>query len=55
MTSAIVEKEWSARVMPDPKTFKSRFAASVMTAEVLRLYRDLCRNPPAPATPQVAT
>ncbi len=42
--AAIVEKDWSARVMPDPKTFKSRFAASVMTAEVLRLYRDLCRD-----------
>lgn len=23
MASAIVEKDWSARVMPDPKTFKS--------------------------------
>ncbi|MGH6809063.1 MAG: glycosyltransferase family 4 protein, partial [Ensifer adhaerens] len=55
MASAIVEKDWSARVMPDPKTFKSRFAASVMTAEVLRLYRDLCRNHSAPATPQAAT
>lgn len=55
MASAIVEKDWSARVMPDPKTFKSRFAASVMTAEVLRLYRDLCRNHSAPAGPQAAT
>ncbi|WP_457586331.1 glycosyltransferase family 4 protein [Ensifer canadensis] len=44
MASAVVEKDWSARVMPAPKTFKSRFAASVMTEEVLRLYRDLCRN-----------
>ncbi|AHK43978.1 MULTISPECIES: glycosyltransferase family 4 protein [Ensifer] len=55
MASAIVEKDWSARVMPDPKTFKSRFAASVMTAEVLRLYRDLCRDQSAPIRPQVAT
>lgn len=55
MASAVVEKDWSARVMPAPKTFKSRFAASVMTAEALRLYGDLCRNQSAQAPPKAAT
>ncbi|MNL29743.1 putative teichuronic acid biosynthesis glycosyltransferase TuaC [compost metagenome] len=55
MASAVVDKDWSARVMPAPKTFKSRFAASVMTAEVLRLYRDLCRNQSAQVPPKAAT
>ena len=55
MASAVVEKDWSARVMPAPKTFKSRFAASVMTAEALRLYRDLCQNQSAQVPPKAAT
>ncbi|WP_457582842.1 glycosyltransferase family 4 protein [Ensifer canadensis] len=55
MASAIAERDWATRVMPDPMTFKSRFAASVMTAEVLRLYRDLCQNQPARATSQATT
>lgn len=44
MASAIVEKDWAARVMPDAQTFKSRFAASVMTRDMLRLYGDLSPN-----------
>lgn len=41
MTAAIVEKDWASRLMPEPHTFKSRFASSVMTAEMLQLYGDL--------------
>ncbi|MEI2301562.1 glycosyltransferase family 4 protein [Ensifer sp. MJa1] len=48
MARAITEDDWAARVMPDPSTFKSRFAASVMSGDMLRLYRELCRyQPPA--------
>ncbi|MBD9493549.1 glycosyltransferase family 4 protein [Ensifer sp. ENS01] len=48
MARAITEKDWAARVMPDPSTFKSQFAASVMSADMLSLYRELCRyQPPA--------
>lgn len=41
MAATIVEQDWPDKMMPDPKTFKSRFAASVMTKNVMRLYRDL--------------
>ncbi|HEV7308737.1 glycosyltransferase family 4 protein [Ensifer sp.] len=48
MARAITETDWAARVMPDPNTFKSRFAASVMAADMLKLYRELCRYQPSP-------
>jgi hypothetical protein len=35
------------RVMPEPNTFKSRFAASVMSSDMLELYRELCRYQPS--------
>ncbi|MBB4185206.1 glycosyltransferase involved in cell wall biosynthesis [Sinorhizobium terangae] len=41
MAATIVEHDWPERMMPDPKAFKSRFAASVMTKNVMRLYHDL--------------
>ncbi|MBP1882695.1 glycosyltransferase family 4 protein [Sinorhizobium mexicanum] len=41
MAATIVEQDWPERMMPDPHAFKSRFAASVMTRSVMRLYRDL--------------
>lgn len=42
MAHAVVEKDWAAHVMPDPSTFKSRFAGSVMSSDMLKLYRELC-------------
>ncbi|MCA1403187.1 glycosyltransferase family 4 protein [Ensifer sp. IC3342] len=41
MAATIIERDWPERMMPDPKAFKSRFAASVMTKSVMGLYRDL--------------
>ncbi|KSV81253.1 hypothetical protein N182_16020 [Sinorhizobium sp. GL2] len=54
MARAITEKDWAARVMPDPSTFKSQFAASVMSADMLSLYRELCvtSRPPIACCPQ---
>ncbi|OCP01316.1 MULTISPECIES: glycosyltransferase family 4 protein [unclassified Ensifer] len=55
MARAITEKDWAARVMPDPSTFKSQFAASVMSADMLRLYRELCRYQPSADSPLPTT
>lgn len=41
MLRAITEKDWAARTMPDPCSFKSRFAASVMSTDMLKLYQKL--------------
>lgn len=47
MARSISEKDWAVRVMPEPNTFKSRFAASVMSSDMLELYRELCRYQPS--------
>ncbi|NRP71014.1 N-acetyl-alpha-D-glucosaminyl L-malate synthase [Ensifer psoraleae] len=54
MAAAIVEQDWAERMMPDPEAFKSRFASSVMTKGVMRLYRELVGNA-TPAGEQLLT
>ena len=41
MASALEEPDWGRRTMPRPEDFKSRFSASVMATDVLKLYTEL--------------
>lgn len=55
MASAILENDWATRAMPDPHAFKSRFAASVMTADMMQLYDDLSRSQSVRNSTQAST
>ncbi|OLP59921.1 glycosyl transferase [Xaviernesmea oryzae] len=41
MTAAITEPGWADRAMPNAETFRRRFSASTMAADMMALYRDL--------------
>lgn len=44
MASAIEEPGWGHRTMPQPADFRNRFSASVMAADVLKLYTELASS-----------
>ncbi|WP_421581094.1 glycosyltransferase family 4 protein [Shinella sp. M31] len=41
MAQAISDPDWRGKVMPEPEAFKKTFSASVMSASLLGLYRDI--------------
>nr|WP_314088132.1 glycosyltransferase family 4 protein [uncultured Shinella sp.] len=41
MAQAISDPDWRGKVMPEPEAFKKTFSASVMSASLLDLYRDI--------------
>jgi glycosyltransferase involved in cell wall biosynthesis len=41
MVEAMTQGDWQERVMPKPRAFREKFAASVMAGEMMALYREL--------------